>query len=156
MNQMDRTCLIVTSLLAGSLAWAQGTTKTEKLKAEPTSTSTTSREASSGMASGRRVQQSPKAPGARVNQFGHASGKQMVSTIPPTPTTDINPANARVLASSHATESATGKHIAGVKYEDRTVASGLASSDDANKIAIDEPGSQRATAATAKPSAPSR
>jgi hypothetical protein len=106
-NIFTCTCLIASaSLLAGSNAWAQGAAATEKQNATPTTTSAASHEASAGTASGRREEQSPKSSRARVDQFGHTSGKQTVSTIPPTPTTDVNPANAKSMGSVHATQPA--------------------------------------------------
>jgi hypothetical protein len=118
-----RTCLIASAvLLTSALVLAQATTTTEKKNATPTPPSATSRDSATGMATGRRQDQFPKASGARVDQFGHASGKQAAENIPPTPTTDVNPADVKSVGSAPATEAVTKKHIAGVKYADRTAA----------------------------------
>lgn len=110
-----RTCLVVSAfLLTSSLALAQATTTTEKKNATPTPPAP-SRASATGTNSGKQQDQFPKASGARVDQFGHASGRQPAENVPPTPTTDINPADARPAGSAHAMEALTKKHIAGVK-----------------------------------------
>jgi hypothetical protein len=117
-----RTCLVVsTFLLIGPLALAQATPSAAKKNATPTPTAT-SRDSATGMAGGRQPDQFPKASGARVDQFGRASGRQAAENVPPTPTTDINPADARSGGSAHAIEAVTKKHSAGVKDRDLTVA----------------------------------
>lgn len=69
------------------------------------------RDSQSGMSSGRQ------------DKFVKATGKQPAKSVPATPTTDVNPADAKSMSSGHATEALTKKHIAGVKYEDRTAGS---------------------------------
>jgi hypothetical protein len=111
-----RTCRVASAfLLTGSLALAQATPTTEKEIATPTPSA-------ARMASEKQQDQFPKASGARAHPFGHASGKQAAENVPPTPTTDINPADARVVGSAYAIEAVTKKkHIADVKSEDLTV-----------------------------------
>src|SRR5260370_934790 len=103
-----RTGLVVSAfLLTSDLALAQATTTTEKKNATPTPSA-------ARMASGKPQDQFPKASGARADQFGHASGKQAAENVPPTPTTDINPADARAVGWAHAIETVlmSSEHLA--------------------------------------------
>lgn len=104
-NSLAVATLLLIALLAvaeqAPKAQTGGATVGADAKASP-------RDSNSGMSNGRQ------------DQFGHASGKQAAESVPATPTTDVNRADAKSMGSAHATEALTKKHIAGVKYGDRT------------------------------------
>jgi hypothetical protein len=125
-----------TLLLTGSLALGQTTTGAKAASGSKTDTAQTAN-INSGSATDRQ------------DQFGHASGKQAAAVT--TPAVNGNPSDGRSLDSAHANEASQRKHLAGVKYEDRTVApTGAAATGEPSKIAIAEQG----TAKPAKPAKP--
>jgi hypothetical protein len=113
-------------LLTGSLALGQAATTGEKTApASKTDTAQTT-SINNGAAT------------ERQDQFGHASGKQSAVA---TPVTD-----GRSLDSAHASDASQRKHLAGVKYEDRTVAStGAVANGEPSKMAIAEQGITKPT-----------
>jgi hypothetical protein len=124
-----------TLLLTGSLALGQATTGAKTAAENKTDTAQTAN-INSGAATDRQ------------DQFGHASGKQTAAVT--TPVANTNSADGRSLDSAHANEASQRKHLAGVKYEDRTVAStGAAATGEPSKMAIAEQG-------TAKPVKPAK
>jgi hypothetical protein len=123
-------------LLTGSLALGQATTGIKTPAASKADTAQATN-INSGAATDRQ------------DQFGHASGKQSAAVT--TPVANANSADGRSLDSAHANEASQKKHLAGVKYEDRTVPStGAAATSEPSKMAIAEQG----IAKPAKPAKP--
>jgi glucose/arabinose dehydrogenase len=106
--------------LAGSMAHAQSTTTAPTDQKKPTNTTTTTTKTTAPAA----AQVTP-----RQDQFPKASGR---SALPPS---DKIPATAPT-GSASASDAAQKKHIAGVKYEDRSASTLDAGSKDAAKAPV--------------------